>query len=182
MTSVTRVGLGVCVYLGALLVGVPGARANHLLVMEAASDTDTNFILNVPVSLQKLGERVTRVMVDCRLSAGGHVVGGFEGRSKSAAGPRSFAKEVNFDRFTGSGSGTVTFRLNIFDPQRRPPPPGPVTATCRLHFPGVVTQQGEPGPVVGTPPTSSSSKASPERFESAYVKPGSTLEVSGNFP
>lgn len=182
MTSVTRVGLGVCVYLGALLVGVPGARANHLLVMEAASDTDTNFILNVPVSLQKLGEKVARVMVDCRLTAGGHVIGGFGGGSKSGAGSAGFAKEVNFDRFTGTGSGTVTFRLHVFDPQRSSLPIGPVSATCRLGFPGVMTRQGEAGPVVGTPPTSSSSKAGVERFESAYVKPGSTLEVSGNFP
>lgn len=188
MTSVTRVGLGVCVYLGALLVGVPGVLAGHLMVEEALRDTDTNFILNVPVSVQKLGEGVTGVGVSCSISAGGHVIAGEAVRASKGGGvgsSRRLVGAVNLDRFTGTGSGTVTFRLHVFDPQRSSVPIGPVSATCRLQFDGgagVITPEGVPGPVVGTPPTSSSSKAGGRRGEFAYVRPGSTVEVSGNFP
>ena len=185
MKSVTRVGLGVCVYLGALLAGVPGALAGHLRVEEAVRDTDTNFILNVPVSVQKLGDGVTSVTVQCSLSAGGHVIGGGFGAGSKAGGGARLTKEVSLDRFTGTGSGTVTFRLHVFDPQRSSVPIGPVSATCRLLFDGVgvITTEGVQGPVVGTPPASSSSKAGVRRAgESAYVKPGATIEVSGNFP
>jgi hypothetical protein len=185
MKSMTRVGLGVCVYLGALLVGVPGALANHLMVQEAVRDTDTNFILSVPVSVQKLGDGVTGVTVACSISAGGHVIGGGPSSKGGGGGAsRRLVGGINFDRFTGTGSGTVTFRLHVFDPERGTGPIGPVSATCKLLFDGVgvITPEGMPGPVVGTPPTSSSSKAGGRRGESAYVKPGATIEVSGNFP
>ena len=182
MKGMTRVGLGVCVYLGLLLVGASGALAGHLMVEEALRDTDTNFILSVPVSVQKLGDGVTSVGVQCSLSAGGHVIGGGFGAGSKAGGGARLTKEVSLDRFTGTGSGTVTFRLSVFDRRGRQPVTGPMSATCRLRFPGVRVERGEEGPVVGTPPTSSSSKAGVERSESAYVKPGATIEVSGNFP
>jgi hypothetical protein len=144
------------------------ARA-ELVAYEVSMDYETQFILSVPISLQKMPPALDSVPVFCRLRAGNEAVRGPDraGKMKDASG--GFLRTVSVSNSSGAASQTITLRLTVFDGRTGKPYTGPLTATCEV------------GLVVGPPPPPDVNPNRPNPYTS-NVKPGAVLEVSGTFP
>ena len=138
---------------GLLLLAAVEARAGHIFAQEATTDTDTNVILNIPISLQKLPANVSAIRVLCVLLPQSHV---------SLVGVASLNKSIPVDGYTGAVSTTLTLRLRVREGNN--PYTGPLGATCQIT-----------NLVVGGPTTAPGGQTAP-------VKQGATLEVTGSFP
>jgi hypothetical protein len=151
---------------GALLLAATEVRANHIRAVEATTDTGTNFILNIPISVQKLPAGARNVGVFCELKAGDHAVLGPSGQAERG-GVSGFSKAFAVDGYTGNVSTTLTLRLAVR--ANESPYTGPLSATCHL------------GLEVGQDPAQYASETDRNRHRS-NVKQGAMLEVTSNFP